>query len=49
MPQMAPMNWTILLINFSIMLMTTSTLNFYFSSFNPQKPMKKKSSSNWKW
>nr|AND96240.1 ATP synthase F0 subunit 8 [Scaptodera rhadamistus] len=51
MPQMAPMNWLILLIYFSLIFMSFNCLNFY--SFNyPIKlsSFKKKIMHiNWKW
>nr|AND96606.1 ATP synthase F0 subunit 8 [Helictopleurus quadripunctatus] len=51
MPQMAPINWLLLLFYFSLIFMIFNTLNFY--SFNyPIKSKifsKKKIYINWKW
>nr|QNE85806.1 ATP synthase F0 subunit 8 [Tipula flavolineata] len=53
MPQMAPINWLVLFILFSITLIIFSTLNYF--SFLPSTPKslqtekKNKTPLNWKW
>nr|AND96567.1 ATP synthase F0 subunit 8 [Tiniocellus sarawacus] len=51
MPQMAPINWLLLLIYFSLIFMMFNILNFY-SFMYPMKSImfkKMKSKLNWKW
>nr|ALO70600.1 ATP synthase F0 subunit 8 [Gyrohypnus fracticornis] len=52
MPQMAPMNWLILFINFSIVFLMFNSMN-YFSFKYPLKKYCKQILSqtklNWKW
>nr|WVH45009.1 ATP synthase F0 subunit 8 [Tipula yasumatsuana] len=53
MPQMAPINWLLLFIIFSIILIIFNTLNYF--SFLPSTPTQSQTSSpqytplNWKW
>nr|ALO77241.1 ATP synthase F0 subunit 8 [Drilonius striatulus] len=51
MPQMAPMNWFILFITFSLTFFMFNTLNFFLYNINPSKSSEsaKKNSFNWKW
>nr|AXS65128.1 ATP synthase F0 subunit 8 [Cucujoidea sp. 19 KM-2017] len=51
MPQMAPMNWLILLIYFLILLILLTSINYYFYLYYPQKNInfKKNNIINWKW
>nr|AND96748.1 ATP synthase F0 subunit 8 [Onthophagus longimanus] len=51
MPQMAPINWLMLLIYFSMIFMIFNVMNFYcfnynIKSFSFKKQIKK---LNWKW
>nr|QCX31977.1 ATP synthase F0 subunit 8 [Amphimallon solstitiale] len=51
MPQMAPLNWLSLFINFSIILLVFNSMN-YFLFMYPIKSLtfnKTKNSINWKW
>nr|ALO76682.1 ATP synthase F0 subunit 8 [Alleculinae sp. ENSP01] len=51
MPQMAPLNWLMLMIMFSLILVTFNIMNFY-SFPNKLKKLGKKFSKkniNWKW
>nr|YP_009727423.1 ATP synthase F0 subunit 8 [Diamesus osculans]QIA46737.1 ATP synthase F0 subunit 8 [Diamesus osculans] len=51
MPQMAPMNWLILLIIFMIIFMMFNVLNYFSFKYPVKKNFNKKLSSklNWKW
>nr|YP_009261956.1 ATP synthase F0 subunit 8 [Tipula cockerelliana]AMN09072.1 ATP synthase F0 subunit 8 [Tipula cockerelliana] len=53
MPQMAPINWLLLFIIFSITLIIFNTLNYFsFLPSNPQKSQTEKKNNsplNWKW
>nr|YP_010154880.1 ATP synthase F0 subunit 8 [Melanophila acuminata]QQX28199.1 ATP synthase F0 subunit 8 [Melanophila acuminata] len=51
MPQMAPMNWLILFILFSIIFLIFSFLNYFNTSYPATTQTKtiKKFSYNWKW
>nr|UFK62171.1 ATP synthase F0 subunit 8 [Habroscelimorpha dorsalis dorsalis]UFK62184.1 ATP synthase F0 subunit 8 [Habroscelimorpha dorsalis media] len=52
MPQMAPMNWTMLYILFSVIFMLVNFLNYYiYTVKSPTKKLSKFSfkSINWKW
>nr|AXS66341.1 ATP synthase F0 subunit 8 [Staphylinoidea sp. 6 KM-2017] len=51
MPQMAPMNWLILFIYFTLIFLLFNSMN-YFSFIYPQKNSFKKKiklNLNWKW
>nr|ARH54718.1 ATP synthase F0 subunit 8 [Trachys troglodytiformis] len=52
MPQMAPLNWLMLFLIFSAILITFLVMNYYSSTINPpvdsfNKKMLKQ--PNWKW
>nr|APX40814.1 ATP synthase F0 subunit 8 [Smaragdina concolor] len=51
MPQMAPINWLSLFITFIITLLVFSTMNYFFITYFPKKPVfhKKTSLNNWSW
>nr|YP_010954852.1 ATP synthase F0 subunit 8 [Dorcus cervulus]WMW30237.1 ATP synthase F0 subunit 8 [Dorcus cervulus] len=51
MPQMAPLNWLILMILFSMILIFISITNFSIFSQTPKNFFMKKSSllKSWKW
>nr|AOY39334.1 ATP synthase F0 subunit 8 [Uleiota sp. BMNH 833935] len=51
MPQMAPMNWLILYMFFSLIFLYINCLNFYMFSYSNKSYFntKKKSLINWKW
>nr|YP_010546141.1 ATP synthase F0 subunit 8 [Calomera brevipilosa]UYK51607.1 ATP synthase F0 subunit 8 [Calomera brevipilosa] len=52
MPQMAPMNWIILYIMFSVIFILVNFLNYYIYSIkSPSKKLNKFmfKSINWKW
>nr|AXS65211.1 ATP synthase F0 subunit 8 [Chrysomeloidea sp. 4 KM-2017] len=51
MPQMAPINWLILFIFFSMIILIFSTINYFFFSKVPPSIMKssKKMKFNWMW
>nr|YP_010284523.1 ATP synthase F0 subunit 8 [Nadezhdiella cantori]UKQ56266.1 ATP synthase F0 subunit 8 [Nadezhdiella cantori] len=51
MPQMAPLNWLILFIFFSIILIIFNSMNFYSFLYSTKKEKSKKSTLNfnWKW
>nr|AND96503.1 ATP synthase F0 subunit 8 [Milichus apicalis] len=51
MPQMAPINWLMLLIYFSIIFMMFNVMNYYAFNYNIKSFTfkKKKMSLNWKW
>nr|AMW68076.1 ATP synthase F0 subunit 8 [Podallea sp. YW-2016] len=52
MPQMSPLNWWLLFINFIILLITFNIMNYYIILYT--SPLKqsfkfKMNSLNWKW
>nr|AND96619.1 ATP synthase F0 subunit 8 [Euoniticellus intermedius] len=51
MPQMAPINWLMLLIYFSLIFMIFNSLNYYAFNYliKKQSFFKKKNILNWKW
>nr|AND96442.1 ATP synthase F0 subunit 8 [Onthophagus rorarius] len=51
MPQMAPINWLMLLIYFSLIFMIFNTMNYYIFnySFKTFSFKKIKNNLNWKW
>nr|UFZ13945.1 ATP synthase F0 subunit 8 [Taeniochauliodes attenuatus] len=52
MPQMSPMNWLLLFMFFSMMLMLFNIMNYYLINPLPMKHYIKNSkmnSLNWKW
>nr|QRW36296.1 ATP synthase F0 subunit 8 [Graptodytes varius] len=52
MPQMAPMNWIILYMMFSIIFILFNFMNFYIFMINKNSDKKKnifKKILNWKW
>nr|AND96383.1 ATP synthase F0 subunit 8 [Onthophagus schwaneri] len=51
MPQMAPINWLLLLFYFSLIFMIFNVLNFYSFNYNIKTFYfkKKKTLLNWKW
>nr|AFQ62400.1 ATP synthase F0 subunit 8 [Abraeinae sp. MJTNT-2012] len=51
MPQMAPMNWLMLMIMFILIFMMFNSLNYFSFNYPIKKYQYKKSNSklNWKW
>nr|QNP10126.1 ATP synthase F0 subunit 8 [Ochthebius paradoxus] len=52
MPQMAPMNWLILFVMFTVIFLMFNTLNYFnfMHNFNvSMKFTKSKTKTNWKW
>nr|YP_010415148.1 ATP synthase F0 subunit 8 [Tribolium freemani]URX54542.1 ATP synthase F0 subunit 8 [Tribolium freemani] len=52
MPQMAPLNWLLLMMVFIIIMISFNLLNYYSFSYPTYKPSQskaKKTSINWKW
>nr|ALO76111.1 ATP synthase F0 subunit 8 [Ptilodactyla sp. PTY01] len=52
MPQMAPMNWTMLFITFCMIFLLFNSLNYFMFSYpvNTQSNIKtNKFTMNWKW
>nr|YP_009049147.1 ATP synthase F0 subunit 8 [Tribolium audax]AIE43740.1 ATP synthase F0 subunit 8 [Tribolium audax] len=52
MPQMAPLNWLLLMIMFIMIMVSFNLINFYSFSYNTQKSpnsIHQKSQTNWKW
>nr|YP_010254853.1 ATP synthase F0 subunit 8 [Lissorhoptrus oryzophilus]QUA05792.1 ATP synthase F0 subunit 8 [Lissorhoptrus oryzophilus] len=50
MPQMAPMNWTFLMMFFISIFLIFNISNFFMILYNPkEKKSKKKNYMNWKW
>nr|WNN64243.1 ATP synthase F0 subunit 8 [Ceresium sinicum ornaticolle] len=51
MPQMAPMNWLMLLFYFTLIFILFNTVNYYSFLYQIKFSSKKikKSSFNWKW
>nr|AND96055.1 ATP synthase F0 subunit 8 [Onthophagus giraffa] len=51
MPQMAPINWLLLLIYFSMIFIMFNVLNYYSFNYNIKffSFKKKKINLNWKW
>nr|ARH54941.1 ATP synthase F0 subunit 8 [Coleoptera sp. 3 AH-2016] len=51
MPQMAPLNWTLLFIFFVFLYLFISILNYYIFEYAPKikKFFKNFNPSNWKW
>nr|AXS65513.1 ATP synthase F0 subunit 8 [Cucujoidea sp. 44 KM-2017] len=51
MPQMAPMNWTMLMIYFIIMFMIFNCMNYFNFLYNKKtfKTTIKSIKTNWKW
>nr|AXS66420.1 ATP synthase F0 subunit 8 [Cucujoidea sp. 32 KM-2017] len=51
MPQMAPMNWIILMIYFIMIFMTFNSINYFNFLYNTKssKITKKLIKFNWKW
>nr|QIV24539.1 ATP synthase F0 subunit 8 [Olethrius laevipennis] len=51
MPQMAPLNWLILTILFSIVFLVFNVLNYFVFNYKTEYSLTKKSSIpiNWKW
>nr|AML26149.1 ATP synthase F0 subunit 8 [Scolytinae sp. BMNH 1274282] len=51
MPQMAPTNWTLLYMVFSVILVITIIMNYYLFMYQPMKQTFKNKFKiiNWKW
>nr|AML25786.1 ATP synthase F0 subunit 8 [Histeridae sp. BMNH 1274329] len=51
MPQMAPMNWAMLMIYFIMIFISYNLLNYFIFEYSVKTFMfkKSKSSVNWKW
>nr|ARH55211.1 ATP synthase F0 subunit 8 [Teredus cylindricus] len=51
MPQMAPLNWMMLFIYFSFMLLIFNSMNYFSFMYNPKffSFKKKLFKINWKW
>nr|ALO76199.1 ATP synthase F0 subunit 8 [Trox sp. TRO01] len=51
MPQMAPMNWLMLFIMFTMIFLLFNSINFFSFTYQPKSIQLKKSMSklNWKW
>nr|QIV24786.1 ATP synthase F0 subunit 8 [Analophus parallelus] len=51
MPQMAPLNWLILAIIFTLVFLFFNVVNYFSFSYNTKtdKHPKKEISTNWKW
>nr|YP_010305210.1 ATP synthase F0 subunit 8 [Philonthus spinipes]ULT46827.1 ATP synthase F0 subunit 8 [Philonthus spinipes] len=51
MPQMAPMNWLILFIIFTLTFLIFNTINYFSFKYQmkPSSISKKSSKINWKW
>nr|AND96735.1 ATP synthase F0 subunit 8 [Onthophagus nitidior] len=51
MPQMAPINWLMLLIYFSMIFMIFNIMNYYLFNYNIKSFSfkKNKNNLNWKW
>nr|QXE45653.1 ATP synthase F0 subunit 8 [Anthaxia chinensis] len=51
MPQMAPMNWLLLFILFSSIMILLMLINFYITIYKPKmnKKLHKSLTINWKW
>nr|YP_009185973.1 ATP synthase F0 subunit 8 [Sepedophilus bipunctatus]ALO70931.1 ATP synthase F0 subunit 8 [Sepedophilus bipunctatus] len=52
MPQMAPMNWLMLLLLFSLIFMTFNSINYFMFMYNYKKKLIKNKiymKMNWKW
>nr|AXS65282.1 ATP synthase F0 subunit 8 [Histeroidea sp. 1 KM-2017] len=51
MPQMAPMNWLTLFIEFSFVFMIINTMNFFSFNYTIQSKVNNKylTKINWKW
>nr|AND96697.1 ATP synthase F0 subunit 8 [Onthophagus pullus] len=51
MPQMAPINWLMLLFYFSMIFMIFNTMNYYSFNYNIKISLFKKKINkfNWKW
>nr|YP_010960287.1 ATP synthase F0 subunit 8 [Rhynchophorus phoenicis]WNH29320.1 ATP synthase F0 subunit 8 [Rhynchophorus phoenicis] len=51
MPQMAPLNWTMMYMYFIILFLFFSILNFYLFTYKPSffEKSNKKINNSWKW
>nr|ARH54876.1 ATP synthase F0 subunit 8 [Brachypterolus vestitus] len=51
MPQMAPLNWLILFIYFTIVFLMFNSVNYFSFLYKPKTktPSKNKIKFNWKW
>nr|YP_010976949.1 ATP synthase F0 subunit 8 [Thaumaglossa rufocapillata]WNZ33692.1 ATP synthase F0 subunit 8 [Thaumaglossa rufocapillata]WRK68079.1 ATP synthase F0 subunit 8 [Thaumaglossa rufocapillata] len=51
MPQMAPMNWTLLFFMFTLIIIIINTMNFFTTELTINQEFLKKSNKkmNWKW
>nr|YP_009708247.1 ATP synthase F0 subunit 8 [Figulus binodulus]QEV84368.1 ATP synthase F0 subunit 8 [Figulus binodulus] len=51
MPQMAPMNWTLLMFTFVLTFLIISSINYFNTKYSPiyTKPSKKHFMMSWKW
>nr|AXS66583.1 ATP synthase F0 subunit 8 [Cleroidea sp. 6 KM-2017] len=51
MPQMSPMNWIILFLNFSLIFMLINSNNYFFTKYEfiTKNLSKKINKINWKW
>nr|QVM79234.1 ATP synthase F0 subunit 8 [Grammoptera ruficornis] len=51
MPQMAPLNWLILFLFFTLIFFIYNSLNYYIFNYNIKKSDTKKNklNYNWKW
>nr|AML26752.1 ATP synthase F0 subunit 8 [Histeridae sp. BMNH 1274745] len=51
MPQMAPMNWTLLMVYFLMIFISYNMLNYFIFTYPVKTPIKSKikTSVNWKW